>query len=146
MAGSPRFSHYSFGEITVAFGPILIDGYADGAGITIEWTNDAFTMKSGTDGKVVRSKMLDQSATITLHLMSTSATNDELSVVALLDRAAPNGAGVGPLLIKDNNGRSLYTAAECWISRMPDAEFDREAGQRDWVLQCAFLEAFTGGN
>jgi hypothetical protein len=143
---TPRFQHYSFGDVTAAFGPIILDGYQDGEGITIEHTSDAFTLKVGIDGKATRCKVLDRSATITIKLMQSSAANDLLSAVYLADQAAPNGAGVGPFIIRDHNGRSVFTAAESWIARAPDATFDQEVSVREWKFGVAFLSEFHGGN
>lgn len=141
-----RFTHYDFSQVTAAFGPIIMDGYQDGEGITIEHTSDAFTLKVGVDGKATRNKVLDRSARITIKLMQSSAVNDLLSAVYLADRIAPNGAGVGPFIIRDQNGRSVFSAAEAWIARAPDVTFDQEVQVREWVFDCAFLDEFHGGN
>lgn len=143
---TPRFTVYDFDQVTVAFGPILMDGFQDGEGVTIEQDTDGFTKKIGADGKVTRSKTLNRSARVTIKLMQTSACNDLLSAVYNLDIAAPNGAGVGPLYIRDRNGRSVFSAAEAWIAKAPDVTFDREATAREWIIDCAVLDQFHGGN
>ncbi len=143
---TPRFSHYDFSQVTAAFGPVIMDGYQAGEGLTIEHATDAFTKVVGIDGKVTRNKVLDRSARITVKLLATSAANDQLSAIYLTDRAAPNGAGVAPFIIVDQNGRSRFSAAEAWIARAPEVSFDQEASVREWIFDVAFLEEFHGGN
>lgn len=146
MANTPRLTTYEFDQVTVAFGPLLMDGFQDGEGVTIEQGQPTFTTHVGCDGKVTRAKTLDRTATVTIHLMQTSAQNDALSAVHIADRDSPNGAGILPLYIRDRNGRSLYTAAEAWIQKAPDAVYDRTPTTRDWEIGVAFLEQFAGGN
>lgn len=146
MAKTPKLTHYSFDQVTVALGPILMDGYQDGEGISIEQTEAGFTKHVGADGKVTRSKTLDKTATIYIRLMQTSAQNDPLSVLYQTDINAPNGAGVVPLYIRDRSGRSLHTAAEAWIEKAPDSTYDRTPTVRVWQIACAELVNFVGGN
>jgi hypothetical protein len=129
----------------IAFG-ILIEGWADGEFITIENESEAFTDKIGTDGEVSRSKSNDDRATATIKLMQTSSSNALLTGVYQLDRALPNGAGVGSFMVRDRQGTSLYAAAEAWIQKVPDVSFDREATTREWKIRLAKVNHFTGGN
>lgn len=141
-----EFHDYSPDEVDVLFAGIPITGWADGEFLTIEWTTDRFTSTAGTDGEVTRNRSGDFRATATVRLMQTSDSNDLLSALANIDRRARNGAGVGAFLVRDNQGRSLYTAANAWIRRPPNVSFDREATVREWVIEIANLEDFTGGN
>ena len=142
---TPTRTDYSPDRVAISLGPVLVDGYADGEFISVE-IPDLFTKTVGTDGKVVRNRSLDRSATITFSLLQTSASNDALSVLYQLDLNAPNGAGVVPLTIRDLNGRTLLTAAEAWIAKAPDVMYDREATSREWTIHCADLLVFVGGN
>lgn len=146
MATTPRLTTYQFDQVTVAFGPILMDGFQDGEGVEIEQTQATFTTHVGADGKVTRAKTLDRTATVRINLMQTSAQNDAMSAVHIADRDSPNGAGILPLYIRDRNGRSLHTAAESWIQKAPDAVYDRTPTVRVWELGVAVLENFVGGN
>lgn len=148
-----RLSTYSFRDISFVWGGIIADGYQPGEGITIEKTADAYSLEVGIDGKATRSQILDRSATITVNLSQTSATNDLFSAIYNLgvNGVDVNGVAVGatadiaPMLIRDRNGRSRYFAAECWISKAPDVTYDQPSTMRAWVFQVAFLEEFTGG-
>ena len=138
---------YDANEVTVSIAGLPIEsGYDDGEFCRIEQEADDFTDKAGTDGEVTRSKTNDRRATISIMLMQSSTGNALLSGLNNIDRLAGNGAGVGPLLVRDRQGLALYAAAECWISKPPDVSFDREPTAREWTLRCASLERFDGGN
>jgi hypothetical protein len=143
MAGT---KFYDADQITVVIAAIPISGYADGEFLTIEQESDAFSDVVGTDGEVTRSKTKDNRATVTLKLMQTSDSNDALSALYNADRAASNGAGVGAFLVRDRNGRSLFTGDACWIQKAPDVSFDRAPTSREWVIRVADLLRFDGGN
>jgi hypothetical protein len=137
---------YDPDQIRVNLAGLPLSGWADGEFVRIERESDAFDDVVGTDGEVTRSKTNDHRATVTLRLMQSSDSNDLLSSLYNLDRNSPNGAGVGPLLIRDAGGRSLFVAEKAWIRRPPDVVFDRTATEREWVIRCANLIETHGGN
>lgn len=151
---TPRFTTYSFKNVTCNFGNIIIDGYQAGEGITIEHNADAYSLEVGIDGKATRSKIMNRSARVTINLAQSSAANDLLSAVYLLGvteadlNGNPVGAGadVAPLVIRDRNGRSKFFAAEAWIARAPDVTYDQPSTVRAWIIDVAFLDEFHGGN
>ncbi len=145
MAGTPGQANWDASRVTVVFGSIIVDGYADGEGLSVEFNEDAFSLTVGIDGKAVRNKILNRSARVTLNLLASSATNDALNAVYQLDQVVPNGAGVAPLAIRDHNGRSLLTSPAAWIARPPDFTVDQEAGTRTWIIDCNPLDSFVGG-
>ena len=138
---------YDANEVTIFIAGIPIDsGFGDGEFLRIEQDSDDFTDVVGTDGEVTRSKTNDRRATITLILMQSSSGNAVLSALNLLDKKVGNGAGVGPFLVRDKQGTSLYSASKCWIAKPPNAAFGREAGPREWKVRVADLERLDGGN
>ena len=137
---------FDFNEVQASFAGVPIAGWADGDGITITRESDVFSSVVGLKGNVSRSKTNDNRGTIEFNLMSTSPTNALLSAIALADREAPGGAGVGALLIVDLNGTSLFTSGNAWIKRPPDPVFGREASTRTWTLEVDELQDFNGGN
>ncbi len=121
-------------------------GYGEGECITIEYDDEDFSVKKGADGNVVRSKTYNSLATITLVLMQTAEENALLSAIRLIDIKGKNGAGIGPSLIKDLGGASVYAAPKSWIVGPPKAAFGREATHREWKIMCQGIESFEGGN
>ena len=141
------FKVYDADQISmVVIGIPIVGGYADDEFCTIEQNEADFVTKVGTDGEVTRSKTNNRSATVKIKLMQSSDSNAALSTISNLDRSVPNGGGVGPLLIRDRQGTTLYTAAKCWIEKAPDATFARAAGPREWTIGVANLVRFDGGN
>lgn len=135
---------YDPANVIVIFAGIQISGYPDGAFVNIGRLNDTFTDGSGADGEGWRSKSNDKRGICTLTLSQTSASNDALSALAALDELS--GDGVGPLLVKDNNGTSLYAAETAWIQKVPDSEFSKEVGEREWIIKTDNLKVFIGSN
>ncbi len=129
-------------QLVIAGNPI--SGYADGTFINIARNNPSYTSGTGSTGEGWRAKSNDKSGTCTITLLQTSRSNDALSALSALDEAS--GDGVGPLLLKDNSGRSLYAAETCWIEKPADSEFAREQSDREWVIKTDKLNVFIGGH
>jgi hypothetical protein len=102
---------------------------------------EGFGWTPSVSGGGVRNATNDTSAEIKIKLLQGSPHNKELRDRYNLDRAAPNGAGVGALSVKDANGTELYSAEECWITKPPPVSFKKEASEREWTLRCAVLNA-----
>lgn len=140
------FKIYDPDQISLSLGGIPIDGFADGEFCRIEKESAAFEDVVGSNGEVARSKTNDGRATVTFILLQTSDSNDLLSALHNADKNAPGGAGVGALMIRDKHGRALHTAVEAWVSKEPDAVFDRTTTSREWTIRVANLMSFHGGN
>mgnify|MGYP000032262258 CR=1 FL=1 len=129
-------------SVVVTVGGYPISGFADGTFITVERSSDAFTKVVGADGEVSRAKSADRSGSVTFTLMQTSNSNAVLSAFAIADENT--GAGVVPILIKEGN--SIVFAAEGWVRKLPNAEWGKEVGNREWVFDCAVIQMEHGGN
>jgi hypothetical protein len=143
---TPFLTTYDFDQVSLIVGGWIVDGYAEGSGIELEQENPIFTHKNGVDGKVARSKILKRTAKLTISLMAGSQTNDYLGALAKTDMEAPNGAGIVPIMLKDNSGRSMYAAAQAWISELPNVTYADEMGERVWVISIANLSRQDAGN
>lgn len=143
---TPFLTTYDFDQVSLIVGGWPVDGYAEGTGIELAQENPIFTHKNGIDGLVARSKILKRTAKLTITLMAGSQTNDTFGALALLDMETPNGAGVVAMALKDNSGRSLYTAPQCWISELPTVGYSEEMGERVWVISIAKLVRVDAGN
>lgn len=137
---------YDPDQVSLIFAGVEITGWADGSFVKVEHTTPRRASVAGTDGDVTRSRSKDKRGMITFRLMQTSPSNDILSAISIADDLAPNGAGVAPVLVRDGQGRANYAGAQAWIVDQPDAEFDRGAKEREWKIEVAELDDFTGGN
>ena len=144
---SGRFHIYDPNEVSIVVCGIPIEGgFADGTFIEVDQDANDFDDIVGTDGDVTRSKTNDRRGTITITLMQSSESNALLSALSNVDRSKSNGAGVGPLLIKDNQGTTFFAGEHSWIQKPPAAAFGKTAGPRAWLVRVADLERFDGGN
>jgi hypothetical protein len=137
-------STYDPKQVAIIFGGFSLSGFADGSFVTVERNEDAFTLQMGTDGEGTRSKSNNKSGRVTVRLMQSSESNAILSGIAKSDELS--NSGVQPLMVKDNSGASLYVAEQSWIVKMPSAEYDREASEREWIIETDSLQMFEGGN
>lgn len=135
---------YSAEAVEVIVGGFSMSGLADGTFVSIERDEQAYNKITGADGTVSRSRTGNRSGTITLTLQQTSPSNDVLSGLMIADEATD--AGVVPCLIKDTSGRTLHYVSAAWVQQMPTQEFGKEISEREWVLDCARIDAFVGGN
>src|SRR4051812_46637986 len=110
----------------LAFLGLNITGYAEGTFIKVARGADTFTKHVGSDGEVARTRSRDKSGSITITLMGSSLSNDDLSVAAALDEL--RGDGVGPILLKDLQGSSIAGGPNAWVRKVPDLERAKELG------------------
>lgn len=135
---------YDPAQVLLIIAGIPISGYAKGTFINAGRENPTFNLSVGSDGEGARAKSNDKSGNLTLTLIQTSVSNDALSGLHALDEAS--GDGVGPLLLKDNSGRTLIEAETCWLEKPADSEFSDEITDREWTVKTDKMEVFVGGN
>lgn len=131
-------------QVAVIVGGKIMAGFADGSFVKVERNEQAFNLKVGVDGEGTRAKSNNLSGKVTITLMQSSDSNDDLSGFAAADELSNTGAV--PMLIKDASGRSLFSAVTAWVQKYSDAEFAKEAMTRAWVLETDELLVFEGGN
>jgi hypothetical protein len=140
---------YDSKQIALIVGGIPIGGFGPDTMVKALRSSDTFAKKVGVDGVVTRSHLHDRSGEITFTLDQSSPSNDVLSALAKVDEES-NG-GIVPVLIKDalpvsGSIGSTFVAAKAWIRKWPDAEYGKEATNREWVLDVDDFEIFEGGN
>ena len=137
---------YNANEVTLSIaGRAIHSGFADGDFVKVSRLSDDWSDKAGTDGEVTRSKSNDARCDVSVTLMATSDGNDLLSQIRTADLAAPNGAGVGQFLLRDQFGRTVIRG-QCWIVKPPEVARGREAGQAEWKLRVVASEYTIGGS
>ena len=123
---------------------VPISGWDESSMISVKTDGQQFTFKKGAAGDISRSKNYP-TATLTFNLMNTSKSNNFLSALLQLDRNAPNGAGVFPVLVKDLNGLSLVASDICWIEQDAGLERGAEAQGIQWVFRLTDAKIFIAG-
>lgn len=130
--------------VAVIFGGKIITGFGDGTFVVVERNEQTFNLKVGVDGEGTRAKSNNKSGKITLTLMQSSSSNDDLSAFAAADELS--NTGVAPCLIKDSNGTTVCAAATAWIQKPANVEDAKEVGTRTWVIESDEVDMFVGGN
>lgn len=108
----------------------------------------AFEDDLGIDGEVTRTATHECRYDWECTLKQSSKHNAELAAIHAADRESAGGAGIGALLVKDNNGSSIYATDECWITQMPDWQNGSKITDVTWkgVAVISSLAALPGGN
>lgn len=130
-------------EILVSVGGVSISGFAPDTFVSATRDNPVFSKVVGADGEVCRVRSRSKTGTIKLTLLSTSVSNDVLTAFVLVDEAT--GAGVIPILIKDNLGTTTMLGGEGWVEGYADVAFGKEGGTREWSIGIAEFSPFVGG-
>ncbi len=138
------FKNYDPARVTVTFKGVPLLGFGEGTFVSIERTEDAFSMKVGAQGDVTRSRKQDRTGSVTVMLQQASPTNDALSAIHAEDELF--GTGYGALLVKDLNGTTIADSENAWIRKLPVGEYADEASDREWVFDCADLNFHVGGS
>lgn len=137
-----QLHQYDPAEVHFVFGGVLIDGYADGSFLNVEFNVDLFTLLVGADGCATRSKSNNRSARITCMLMPGSTGNLKLNAALAADKAG--GLGVLPALLTDLSTGTTFATEGMWVVKDPGYDFQTEAQPKEWVLETDNLESLHG--
>lgn len=129
-------------NVKLVFGPVLVEGFAEGSFVNVEYNEDQFTLQVGSDGESSRSKRNNNSARLTVQLMPGAAANAALSAILSADKAA--GAGIFPVALTDLSTGTTFAGANAWLVRDPGYDFQTEAQPREWIIETDNLESFYG--
>lgn len=124
----------------------VVSGFSEDSIVTVDQVMPRFDLYTGADNTNTRIHKNNTSATITIPLTQTSNSNDVLTLLHKLDVAQRNSDGMFSLLIKDNSGRSVFSAFEAFIAVIPSASFGNSMQLREWVIQAVNVDTYLGGN
>lgn len=137
---------YNAARVVVIVNGFNITGFADGTFININMVNDGITTQVGADGEIARAINTDRRCTVTVTLQQTSMANEYLSTLFNTDMLTCGGL-IGPILIQDLCGTTLFMASQAWVVKPADTEFGKEILTRAWQLQTGAPTVYNiGGN
>lgn len=130
---SSKTSAYSAKNLVITLDGLKVRGLFDGDNaVQVDQGADVGSGLVGVLGDSIFSQSSDDSATVTLRLMHTSATHRQLVQKWEAQRA---GRLVGfPLDHVDTGSNEGGTADQCFILRAPPVSQGDKATSRDWVL------------
>lgn len=131
-------------------GSHVVSGYGPDEFFGISFNDDDWTSEEGADGyNVVRSRMPNQIATITLTLQASSTTNRLFNVLRNMDKAVPDSgvfsfslkgpqmvnSGVPGAIVPSAINTLKVTATTAYIKKIADNSLAKTAGTRAWTLE-----------
>lgn len=143
---------YSFLDVVAALvGPGGVVNLGSGSGnsqegITVAPTGDRNTMTIGADGTGMHSLNGDRSGTITITLLKTSPMNPVLMALYNVQTASASLHGQNTISIADKARGDIATAANCAFKKVPNMNFQSEAGTVEWVFDAARIDYAYGVN
>lgn len=123
-----------------------VTGFSEDAIVQIERMAETFTMYTGADNTSTRIYNANTSATFSLSLQQTSATNDILTALYKSDIESLDSTGMFSIHVKDSSGRSDFFSDEAYIGVVPNSNFNNSMQTREWVIHASNLETVIGGN
>ncbi len=106
--------------------------------ITIERVEDGWSFNTSTSGKSTRTKNLNKRTQLTIAVPQSSDVNDLMSAKYATD-------SLQSCTFIDRSGTTVATMPYGTIVRIPSAEFAKESGEREWMIEGDAI-IFLGGN
>lgn len=138
MANQFTVNTYSAKDVTLIIGGYQVMGWEN---ISISRNATTFTPIRGIRGKHTRIPSADTSATISVPILQTSASNDVFSAIHEADQI--NGTGRLQLLLKDGSGKSVFSSVDAYIVGFPVTTFSGGFEYRAWQIFCQSTQDFT---
>lgn len=138
----PAVRTYNPSQVTVIMNGFPMSGFADGTFVNISMTADGIVTQVGADGEIARAINTDRRCTVTISLQQTSPANAYLSGLFNLDYLTCGGT-IGPILVQDLCGETLFMAAQAWVVKPADIEFSKEITARAWQIETGAPAVYT---
>ena len=110
-----------------------IDGYDDGTSITVAWQGDRNTVRPGNDGKDTFSETASRYAIVTLTLLESSDSIDDL------DRWLESGLTQGITYV-DKAGRTFLSSPSARVRQKTDVTKSAGVETRSFDIHCIGCE------
>jgi len=138
----PGVKTYNPAQVTVIVNGFPMSGFADGTFVNITMNADGIISSVGADGEIARAINTDRRCTVTISLQQTSPANAYLSSLFSMDLLTCGGI-IGPILVQDLCGETLFMASQSWVVKPADVEFSKEISTRAWQLETGAPSVYT---
>lgn len=139
-----KLAVYSPEDIYVFVGTSKVEGFSLDSVVSISKVNSVYIQNINSDGSVSRTHKGDDVYNVAISLNNASEFNQVLTYLTLVDRATQMGKF--PMMIKDQQGGTLFNSATSWVEAMPDSNFTSTLENRDWLICCSHAHFNVGGN
>lgn len=143
---------YSFLDVSASIvgpGGAIALGSGSGAaeeGISVEYTTEADTLTIGADGTPMHGLNADKSGTITVRLLKTSPTNQQLMAMFNVQRASSSLFGNNVITIIATHGGDVTTAQSVAFKQKAGLTYAKDAGMNEWAFSCGKIDSALGGD
>ncbi|MED1784238.1 DUF3277 family protein [Brevibacillus fortis] len=120
-------------DVTVTVDSVYLTGFSEDM-IEIEKAENNYETKVGAQGDVVRTKVNNPLATITVTLLPSSPQ------VAYLDKLANSGKLVPVSVIYAGTPKETTTATEAYVVKPATRSYGNEAADREYEIQCLDID------
>lgn len=117
---------YNPEKLSVVCGGIPIRGFDKDSVINIEFDHPQYRKNIDTQDIV-------SSATIIIHLLQSSSSNDVFNSFVEADRL--NDSGIFPIIIKDQNGNTIFACSAAYVKEISKISYGSENNTREWVIR-----------
>jgi len=122
-----------------------IQGYADGVFSSFEFDEDEVNDSTGADGFTTAIKSNNHTGSLTVTLLQSSPSNDDLNRLRQLFLTSPKGFFF-PLTVKNLLNAELIIASAAWIRKAPVLSQGKEIENREWVIRAPDAIVTAAGN
>lgn len=138
MANTFSVLSYSPKDVVLIVAGYQVTGWEK---ISITRTRKAFTPIPGIRGKSTRAVSRDTSATVSVSILQTSASNEVLSHIHTMD--TQQGTGILPIILKDMSGTSVFSSEQAYITGYPAVAYSGQFEYRAWEIFCETTKTFN---
>lgn len=141
---------YSFLDVNAAItGPGGAFSLGNGSGvseegISIAANEDIGNMHIGADGSGMHSLHADKSGKVTVRMLKTSPTNQQLSSLYAFQTASGASYGQNTIVITDKSRGDVITCENCGFARAPDVNYAKDGGVLEWVFNSTRITRSLG--
>lgn len=132
--------NYDPAKLSVVCGGIPIHGFAEDTMFDIEFEDDQYNESSDIRGNITRVKVNKNSATLTLHILQNSSSNDVFNSFIEADRLS--NSGVFPVIIKDEEGNTIFACSAAYVKGISKASYGSENNTREWIIRATGITKF----
>lgn len=124
---------YDPNDLAVIVDGVYLTGFSEDM-VEIEKDEDNYETKVGAQGDVVRTKINNPLATITVTLLPSSPQ------VAYLDKLANSGKLVPVSVIYSGTPKETTTVTEAYVTKPATRSYGNEAADREYEIKCLDID------
>ena len=135
--------NYDPAQVSLVVGGNIISGFSDGSMIKVSRDEATFSLKTGADGELARTRNHNRQGKVVVSLMQTSQSNLVLSSLHNIDELT--GVPAGSLRLADALGNTVLSGDNCFIEKLADVGYSKDLEIREWTICVPKLDGVIGG-